>query len=165
MISSIWNRFRFGWFWCASVRNTGLNDAIFFLSSNWLICELINLDYAVEKEAERTDLCKKLNFGEKKCYFNFSFSTYFLSHTYELKKNIYNITDQNADDQIFLFHVIFVFFVKKKIESSKSILCSTFFFYFTLTPNQSQIKKMNLWTYKYIPLTYQVSIGKFFFLQ
>lgn len=48
------------------------------------------------------------------CYFNFSFSTYFLSHTYKLQKSVCNTTDWNAD-QVFLFHVIFIFFVKNRI--------------------------------------------------
>lgn len=43
----------------------------------------------------------------------------FLSHTHKRhpppKKNVHITTEQNADDQVFLFHVAFIFFVKNRI--------------------------------------------------
>lgn len=83
------------------------------MSSNWLIYEWTICNYTGEIEAERIDLFEKLYFGEKKGIILIFPSPLTFSYTETPKKKNHDITNQNADDQIFLFHAVFIFFVKK----------------------------------------------------
>lgn len=118
--------------------------------------------YATEKETERTDLSKEVH-SEKKSVINFFLLHFFLSLSYihtPIKKNAHTTTDPNADGQIFLFHIVFIFFVKNRIlKKNITINCP-----FILYPNPKPIsnQNMHLWTYSTFLLPPKFPLESFF---